>query len=51
MGVAGLPMFYSGEALGELQYPPVTEQVWGGQGRAIGGVCRCYWLAWGLAWG
>ena len=31
MGVAGLPMFYSGEALGELQYPPVTEQVRGGQ--------------------
>lgn len=27
MGVAGLPMFFNGEALGELQYPPVTEQV------------------------
>lgn len=27
MGVPGLPIFYSGEALGALQYPPVTEQV------------------------
>lgn len=27
MGVPGLPMFFSGEALRELQYPPVTEQV------------------------
>ncbi|KAL4423246.1 hypothetical protein ABPG77_000038 [Micractinium sp. CCAP 211/92] len=34
MGVAGLPMFFNGEALGELQYPPVTEQV----------KKRCRWL-------
>lgn len=34
MAVPGLPMFYSGEALGALQYPPVTEQV----------KKRCRWL-------
>ncbi|KAL4434341.1 hypothetical protein ABPG75_000782 [Micractinium tetrahymenae] len=34
MGVAGLPIFFNGEALGTLQYPPVTEQV----------KKRCRWL-------
>lgn len=27
VGVPGLPMFFNGEALAALQYPPVTEQV------------------------
>jgi histone-lysine N-methyltransferase SETD3 len=34
LGVAGLPMFFNGDALGALQYPPVTEQV----------KRRCRWL-------
>lgn len=34
LGVAGLPMFFGGDALAALQYPPVTEQV----------KRRCRWL-------
>ncbi|GAB4816663.1 hypothetical protein N2152v2_003709 [Parachlorella kessleri] len=45
MGVPGLPMFFTGEALAALQYPPLTEQARQGRGPGQGRVKkRCRWL-------